>query len=207
MEYLAGDTLAERMRKAPLSRDQALTVASQIADALAVAHRQGIVHRDVKPGNVILTKPATVGAPVHAKLLDFGLAKLGGLAAATAATRTTEPTTGVGGVVGTVPYMAPEQLEGKDADARSDIFSFGAVAYEMLTGRRAFPGDSQASVITAIMSSQPPPLSSVQPLTPPALDRLVHRCLEKDPDARWQSASDMAAELRWISTARPNGRR
>ncbi len=129
MEYLAGDTLAERMRKAPLSRDQALTVASQIADALAVAHRQGIVHRDVKPGNVILTKPATVGAPVHAKLLDFGLAKLGGLAAATASHEDDgAPTTGVGGVVGTVPYMAPEQLEGKDADARSDIFSFGAVA-------------------------------------------------------------------------------
>jgi serine/threonine-protein kinase len=197
MEHIAGDTLAARLRKGPLPLAQALTVAADIAEALAAAHREGVVHRDLKPGNVMLGKTGT-------KLLDFGLAKLKapGTVGVTGVTSlpTHEPATAAGILLGTVPYMAPEQLEGKETDARSDIFSFGAVLYEMLTGQRAFGGESQASIISAIMSSQPPALSSVQPLTPPSLDRLVLRCLAKDPDARWQSATDLADELRWIST-------
>ncbi len=197
MELLTGETLAQRLGRGALPLEQALRVAIEIADALSAAHRQGVIHRDLKPGNVMLTKAG-------AKLLDFGLAKLVASRTATDTVETSvptqEPSTAAGAVLGTVPYSAPEQLEGTDTDARSDIFSFGAVLYEMLTGRRAFPGRSQASIISAIMSSQPPTLSSLQPVTPPSLDRLVQRCLAKDPDARWQSATDMADELRWIST-------
>ena len=196
MEHLAGETLAERLQKGRLPLDEALRVATEIADALAAAHRHGVVHRDLKPANVMLTKAG-------AKLLDFGLAKLCGPEAspdlAATAFPTVAPRTRQGLVIGTVPYMAPEQLEGKEADARSDIFSFGAVLYEMLTGRRPFDGDSQASIITAIMSSQPPAVSTLQAVTPHALDRVVQRCLAKDPDARWQSAADLGAELRWVA--------
>ena len=200
MAYLDGETLAARLRRGPLPLAQALELGAQVADALAAAHRHHIVHRDLKPGNVMLVK---VGAALQAKLLDFGLAKLREPAADDGAARssvaTQEPMTARGAVLGTVPYMAPEQLEGKETDARTDIFALGCVLYEMLTGRRAFGGDSEASVISAIMTGEPAPLSSLQPLTPPALERLVRRCLAKDPDARWQHAADVAEELRGIS--------
>ena len=196
MEHLSGETLADRLLRGHLPLDQALRVATEIADALAAAHRQGVIHRDLKPANVMLTKAG-------AKLLDFGVAKLCGPEAspdlAATAFPTVAPLTRQGLVIGTVPYMAPEQLEGKETDARSDIFSFGAVLYEMLTGRRPFDGESQASIITAIMSSQPPAVSALQAVTPHALDRVVQRCLAKDPDARWQSAADLGAELRWVA--------
>jgi Tol biopolymer transport system component len=208
MEYIEGETLAARLRKGPLPLEHALRIAAQIAGALAAAHRQGIVHRDLKPGNVMLARPGQAGGTPPAKLLDFGLAKCSqaGVASAHAESLTTqEPATAAGTLLGTVPYMSPEQLEGKEADPRSDIFSFGAILYEMLTGTRAFRGESQASVISAIMSWQPPSLCSLQPVTPPSLDRLVQRCLEKDPEARWQSATDVAAELDWISTGSGSG--
>ena len=196
MEHLSGETLADRLLKGRLPLDEALTVATEIADALAAAHRHGIVHRDLKPGNVMLTKAGT-------KLLDFGLAKLkkSGEPAAPFASTQMASLTAEGTIAGTLQYMAPEQLEGKEADPRSDIFAFGAVLYEMLTGRRAFQGDNQASIISAIMSSHPPAVSSLQPLTPPALDRLAGKCLAKDPEARWQNAADLADALRWNAEA------
>ena len=200
MAYLDGQTLAARLRRGPLPLAQALEFGAQIADALATAHRHHIIHRDLKPANIMLVK---AGTALQTKLLDFGLAKLrsqpANAGAGLSELSTQAPTTMPGTLVGTVPYMAPEQLEGKPADARTDPFAFGCVLYEMLTARRAFGGDSQASVISAIMSSEPPPLSALQPLTPHALDRLVRRCLAKDPDARWQDAADVAEELRGIS--------
>jgi serine/threonine-protein kinase len=205
MEYIAGETLAARLRRGPLPLPQALNVAAQVADAMAAAHRQGVSHRDLKPGNVMLTRRSGAGSgSIDAKLLDFGLAKLrpsepAVTPAGTSAMATREPDTGTGRIVGTVPYMAPEQLQGKEADARSDIFSFGATLHEMLTGSRAFDGDSHASVIAAILRSDPPSPSSLQPLTPPAVDRVVRKCLSKDPDERWQSAGDLADELRWLA--------
>jgi len=199
MEYLEGETLATRLQKGRLPLDQALEYAAQIADALSKAHRQGIIHRDLKPGNVMLTKSG-------AKLLDFGLAKLRVPAASgipSTFTTREKSITAEGTLLGTVPYMAPEQLEGKEADARSDLFSFGTVLYEMVSGKRAFEGESHASVIAAILEHDPPPLSSLQLVTPPALDRLVRRCLAKAPDARWESAHDVADELRWLRDAGP----
>ena len=204
MEYLDGQTLGQRLRKGALPLAQALDLGAQIADALAAAHHHGIVHRDLKPANVMLTKAGAVrqGSP-QAKLLDFGLAKLRPQPAKAGAglseLSTQAPATTSGAVMGTVPYMAPEQLEGKPTDARTDLFAFGCVLYEMLTARRAFGGDSEASVISGIMSGEPPPLSALQPLMPHALDRLVHRCLAKDPDERWESAHDIAEELRGIA--------
>jgi hypothetical protein len=198
MEYLEGETLAHRLEKGPLPLEQALRTASEIADALDRAHRQGVVHRDLKPGNIMLIKSG-------AKLLDFGLAKLRGagsveeVAAHSALPTEARPLTEEGKIVGTYPYMAPEQLEGEKADARTDIFAFGAVMYEMVTGQRAFEGKSRASLIAAILSSEPRPISKLQPMTPPLLDRVVRRCLAKDPDERWQSAGDLTAELRWIA--------
>ena len=196
MEYLEGETLADRLGRGPLPTDQVLRYGIEIADALDKAHRQGIVHRDLKPGNVILTKSG-------AKLLDFGLAKLQAPPSAPAASVLSamatghRPLTEAGTVLGTFQYMAPEQLEGKEADARTDLFAFGTVLYEMATGRRAFTGKSQASLIAAILSADPPPLSSIQPLAPPALERLVKVCLAKDPDDRLQTAHDVMQELKW----------
>ncbi len=195
MEYLEGETLAERLAKGPLSLEQTLRFGIEIADALDKAHRQGIVHRDLKPGNVMLTKSGV-------KLLDFGLAKA---IAPTAATDLTalptqaSPVTQAGTVLGTFQYMAPEQLEGKEADARTDIFALGAVLYEMATGEKAFSGATQASLIGAILHTDPPPISQVQPMSPPALDRVVRSCLAKDPEDRWQSAHDVAGELKWVA--------
>jgi len=203
MEHLDGETLAARLRRGPLPLPQALAIAAEIAEALSAAHRQGVIHRDLKPGNVMLTKSGGVrqGSP-QAKLLDFGLAKLKRAAVAastmTRAAGTGEPQTEAGTVLGTVPYMAPEQLEGRQADARSDIFSFGAVLYEMLAGKRAFQGDSHASVAAAILEHEPAAVSSLQPRVPPMLDRLVRQCLAKAPDDRPDSAHDVANNLRWI---------
>jgi len=180
MEYLDGESLAARLERGPLPVADALRYAIEIAGALDAAHRRGVVHRDLKPGNIVLTKTG-------AKLLDFGLAKVKAAAAAAEHTVTMAMTT-EGSIVGTFQYMSPEQLEGREADARSDIFAFGATLYEMLTGRRAFQGASHASLIAAIMRAEPAPISSVQALTPPALDRVVRRCLGKDPDERWQTA-------------------
>jgi len=191
MEYLEGETLADRLRKEALQQDEALRYAGQILDALNRAHRKGIVHRDLKPANVMLTRDG-------AKLLDFGLAKLREAVAPPEQTVSMTLTTD-GTIVGTFQYMAPEQLEGKDADARTDIFAFGTLLYEMLTGQKAFSGKSQASLISSIMTALPPPISSVQPTTPPALNRVVRQCLEKDPDERWQSAYDLSRELKWIA--------
>jgi eukaryotic-like serine/threonine-protein kinase len=197
MELVAGETLTARLRRAPLPRGQAIELGTQMALALSTAHAAGIVHRDLKPGNVMLTESGV-------KLLDFGLAKLlpTSAPAAEGSARLTEEfsVTGQRAIIGTLAYMAPEQLEGKAVDARTDLFAFGALFYEMLTGRRAFGGATQASVITAIMSADPPPLSSFEPLPPPALERVVRRCLAKDPRARWQSAADLADELKWISS-------
>ena len=191
MEYLDGQTLAQRLEKGALPLDQTLTVAIEIADALDKAHRQGIVHRDLKPGNIMLTKAG-------AKLLDFGLAKLkpvdqvGGLSAM--ATQSAG-LTGEGKILGTLQYMAPEQLEGKEADARTDIFAFGATVYEMVTGQKAFTGESQASLIAAILDRVPVPMATLQSVTPARLDEIVTTCLAKDPDDRWQSARDVGREL------------
>ena len=201
MEYLEGETLSERLARGPLPLEQTLRYGQEIVDALDKAHRQGIVHRDLKPANVMLTKSGV-------KLLDFGLAK----AMAPAAEKTSltslptqQGLTQEGTILGTLQYMAPEQLEGKDADARTDIFAFGAVLYETATGMKAFPASSQASLITAIMSAEPPAVSSVAPLAPPALDRIVKTCLAKDPEDRWQSARDVGRELKWIAEGSASG--
>jgi serine/threonine-protein kinase len=185
-------TAADGARALPL--EETLRIARQLAEALAAAHRAGIVHRDLKPGNVMVTKSGI-------KVLDFGLAKLRDpvLAEVGEPATATSPLTGAGVLMGTMPYMAPEQLEGRDVDARTDIFAFGAIVHEMGTGRRAFAGDSQASLIASILDRDPPPISALVPTAPPLLDRLVRRCIAKDPDARWQSASDLAAELQWIA--------
>jgi len=196
MELIEGESLAERLAKGPLPLNQALQYGIEIIDALSSAHRRGIVHRDVKPGNVMLTKAG-------AKLLDFGLAKSGPVVASaphteTAWTMTPPDLTAQGTVVGTFQYMAPEQLEGLDVDARTDIFSFGAVLFEMITGRKAFVARTKTSLIGAILKDDPPALSSLVAVTPPALDRTIGKCLAKDPDDRWHDASDLRDELRWI---------
>jgi len=195
MEYLDGETLGARLRKGPMPLTQVLRTAVEIAEALAAAHAQGIVHRDLKPSNVMLTAGG-------AKLLDFGLARLrdptvSGLSPASPAFFSSHTAPGL--IAGTLPYMAPEQLEGKDVDARADIFAFGAVLYEMITGRKAFEGTSQASVISAILSSDPPAVAVLQPSTPPALDQVIHNCLAKDRNDRWASAHDLWLQLNWIA--------
>ena len=196
MEYLEGETLAARLEKGPLPLEQVLKLGVEISDALDKAHRQGIIHRDLKPGNIMLTKSG-------AKLLDFGLAKaalpLASVATLTAAVTRTTPVTQQGTIVGTFQYMSPEQVEGKEVDARSDIFSFGAVLYEMVTGQRAFQGKSQLSVASAILEKEPAPISTAKPMTPPMMERAVNRCLAKEPDDRWQTARDLELELKWIA--------
>ena len=198
MEYLEGETLSDRLLKGALPFEQVLRYGIEIADALDKAHRQRIVHRDLKPGNVMITKSGV-------KLLDFGLAKAMFTEPARPTSLTALPTalTQEGTILGTVQYMAPEQLEGTESDGRTDIFAFGCVLYEMATGRKAFSGKSQASLISSIMGSEPPAVSAVAPMTPPAFDRLVRTCLAKDPDDRWQSAGDVAKELKWAGEGSP----
>ncbi|MGE3843632.1 MAG: protein kinase [Vicinamibacterales bacterium] len=199
MEYVEGETLAQRLTQGALPLDRALPLAIQVADALDKAHRTGIVHRDLKPANVMLTKAGV-------KLLDFGLAKLAPQSESLGRGRLSEvstghaPLTGTGSILGTFHYMAPEQLDGGNVDARADIFSFGALVYEAITGRRAFEGASQASVIAAILERTPPPLSALMPVVPKALDRIITTCLAKDPDDRWQTARDVSRELRWLAS-------
>jgi Tol biopolymer transport system component len=196
MEYLEGGTLADRLSKGPLPPDQILRYAIQIADALEKAHAQGVVHRDLKPANIALPRTGV-------KLLDFGLAKSGSAEGEASPLISSLPTqeqnlTAEGAIVGTLQYMAPEQLEGKEADARTDLFALGAVVHEMATGHKAFSGRSPASLIAAILTAEPAPVSSLQSLTPRALDHVVMKCLSKDPDDRWQTAHDVRLELEWI---------
>jgi Tol biopolymer transport system component len=201
MEYLEGESLEARLRRGALPIEEALRIAIQIASALDAAHRKGIIHRDLKPGNVMLTRSG-------AKLLDFGLAKMAGpvvsFDADTLEPTAAPPITAQGTILGTFQYMSPEQLEGKVTDARSDIFSFGAMLYEMITGRKGFEGSSHASLIAAVMSSNPPPVSTIQPMASPALDRVVQKCLAKSPDDRWQTAGDLLSELQWITETGSN---
>ncbi len=201
MELIEGETLATRLAKGTLPLADTLRIGAEIADALDRAHRAGIVHRDLKPGNIMLTRSG-------AKLMDFGLARASGLAAApgsgtlgalTQSPTVAHPLTAEGTIVGTFQYMSPEQLEGKEADARSDVWALGCVLYEMTTGKRAFEGKSQASLITSIMGSEPASISQVAPMTPPALDRLVGGCLIKDPADRVQSAHDVKLQIKWVA--------
>ena len=209
MEFLEGETLADRLAKGPLPVAQILKYGTDICEGLERAHRSGLVHRDLKPGNIMLTKSG-------AKLMDFGLAKsesVPALATASASSliielstsATKQPLTGQGFVVGTFQYMSPEQVEGKEADARSDTFALGSVLYEMATGKRAFEGKSNLSVASAILEKEPEPITAIQPMAPPAPEHVIRGCLAKDPDARWQSAGDIARELRWISTSSQSG--
>lgn len=194
MEYLEGDTLSERLSRGPIPYEEMLHISIQIASGLEAAHDRGLIHRDLKPGNIMLTGEG-------AKLLDFGLAKLQvgqGNPNNPAITQTT-PLTGANTILGTMQYMAPEQLEGEDADVRSDIFALGAIMYEMATGKRAFEGSSNATLIAAIIGQDPISISAVIPTTPPLFERLVKKCLSKEPRKRWQSVSDLSDELRWIS--------
>src|SRR3989454_716091 len=196
MECVEGETLAKRLEKGALPLEQVLKFGAQIADALDKAHHSGVIHRDLKPGNIMLT-------PTGAKLLDFGLAKptapLTSVATLTAAVTQSSPMTEQGAIVGTFQYMSPEQVQAKELDGRSDIFSLGAVLYEMLTGQRAFQGKSQLSVASAVLEKEPAPISTIKPLTPPALDRAIRHCLAKDPEDRWQTARDLLLELKWIA--------
>ncbi|HLZ99102.1 MAG TPA: protein kinase, partial [Steroidobacteraceae bacterium] len=190
MEYVEGKPL-----KGPLPLNEALALAGQILDALDAAHRKGITHRDLKPGNILVNKSGV-------KVLDFGLAKIEHSPDVDGATKTM-PLTNEGSILGTLQYMSPEQIEGKEADARSDIFAFGLVFYELITGQRVFDGSTQASLIASILKDQPRPVSELQPVTPKALDRVVQTCLEKDPDRRWQSAREVKHALEWISLEAP----
>src|SRR5579872_357587 len=211
MEFLEGESLAERLKRGPLPLKEIIGIGCNIADALDRAHRAGIVHRDLKPGNIMLTKSG-------AKLLDFGLAKTAVIATSSgsgqvpllsAAMTMTSPSpeylplTRQGTLVGTVQYMSPEQIQGLEADARSDIFALGAMLYEMATGKRPFEGKSQIKVASAILEDEPQPVSALLKTSPPGLDRLVRTCLAKTPDERLQSALDVKLELRWLLTAQP----
>src|SRR5213593_53433 len=193
MEYLEGETLAELLARGPLPVEQALRLAIQVADALDQAHQHGVVHRDLKPANVMVTRAG-------AKLLDFGLARpvAAAVQAGDEARTRTQALTTDGSILGTLEYMAPEQIEGKQPDARADIFAFGAVLYEALAGRRPFEGASPAQVLASTLRSEPEPLSRLVPHVPAALDRVISRCLAKDPEQRWQTARDLGLEIQWI---------
>ncbi|HXH91131.1 MAG TPA: protein kinase [Thermoanaerobaculia bacterium] len=194
MELLDGETLADRIARGPLPMRDVLRYGGEIAEALDRAHRAGVVHRDLKPGNVMITKSG-------AKLLDFGLAKGGALEITADGATQQKSLTQEGTILGTFQYMAPEQLEGTEVDARTDIFALGALLYEMATGRRAFEGKTKTSLIASIVGGEPKPIREIQPLTPPAFEHVVAKCLAKDPDHRWQSASDVASEMEWIGTS------
>src|SRR5215469_6681392 len=205
MEFLQGETLAERLHRGALPLSEIYRIGVAVSEALAVAHRAGIVHRDLKPANIMLTN-------VGAKLMDFGLAKPASSSTPSAsaapvlsATPTmtgpnpVSPLTTAGSIVGTIQYMCPEQIEGKEVDARSDIFAFGALLYEMVSGKRAFEGKSQISIASAILEKDPEPISTVQPMSPPALDHVIRTCLAKNPEERFQTAHDLKLQLKWIS--------
>ncbi|HTC41616.1 MAG TPA: protein kinase [Candidatus Acidoferrales bacterium] len=193
MECVQGETLAKRLERGALPVDQVLKIGMQLADALDKAHRSGIIHRDLKPGNIMLTAEG-------AKLLDFGLAKPAAFTAETMSmnAKPSDAVTAQGEIIGTIPYMCPEQVEGKELDARSDLFSLGAVLYEVLTAHRAFPGKSQWSVASAILEKDPRPIEEIKPMSPAALGQAIRRCLAKEPDDRWQTARDLELELKWI---------
>jgi len=193
MEYVEGQTLSDRLRKGALPLEDVLRYGAQIADALAGAHSRGIVHRDLKPANVMITASGV-------KLLDFGLAKI---SKPRPIDDSTETKTAAGSVMGTLPYMAPEQIEGQECTPRTDIFALGLTLYEMATGRRAFSGESRASLTAEILRAEPPPIASLQPSAPPFLEHIIRRCIAKDPKARWQSASDVRQELDWVPQSQP----
>ncbi len=203
MELVEGESLAQRLVRGAMPAAEVARIGAQIADALDRAHRAGVVHRDLKPGNVMLGKSG-------AKLMDFGLARASqgagpvglDIATMTHSPAIPGPLTAEGTIVGTFQYMAPEQLEGREADARSDLWALGCVLYEMATGRRAYDGSTAASLISAIMKDEPRPMADLVPMTPPELERIIHACLAKDPDARWQSAHDLALALRWVGGAK-----
>ena len=201
MELVEGESLAQRIARGPLPTAEVLRLGTEIADALDRAHRAGVVHRDLKPGNVMLSKSG-------AKLMDFGLAREGrmggvwsasgsGPGAISQSPTIASPLTAEGAFVGTSHYMAPEQLEGREADARADVWALGCVLYEMATGRRAYVGSTPASLISSIMKDEPRPLTELAPFTPPGLDRVIRACLAKDPEQRWQCAHDLSLALRW----------
>src|ERR1700687_2938581 len=210
MEFLEGETLAERIRKGAVPLNEILKIGLAVGEALAVAHRQGIVHRDLKPGNIMLTKGG-------AKLMDFGLAKSAGSGAPTgtssapflSAAQTmsqaspVSPLTTAGTMIGTIQYMSPEQIEGKEADARSDLFALGAVLYEMVTGARPFEGKRQISLASSILERDPAPMRTTKPLTPAAFERVLSSCLAKNPDDRFQTAHDVRLDLEWIAEDLP----